>query len=384
MIDLIKFELYKIFSKKSVRIVLLLTVLFSAFNAFGESINMKSKGLNSMNDVYSVMKEHEGKVIIQEGILKAENIIEKLKEKEKRGEKLTKEEIVYRYYLYEVMITDPVYMVNNEYYTIDEIKDEISTLENNNKTDTYEYKNLNFVYEKVKNIEESKYYFKSGWISTTDFNVIATLITTIIVVGLATIFSDEYQNNSAQIMLSCKRGKNKLVLSKILTGLIYTVIMFTIVNGTYMLGALKFDFTGWDKPLELFKYYRNTPFDMRVIDFYITGLGVSFIGAMLFSLVTMLVSLLVRNNMISLLLSLGMYYVPTFVSGFIPIDSMARVLREINLAEAVRIEGMFINPSTYNILGNPTLYSTVLISLVVISIPVVIYLIRYFGKRQAI
>ncbi|MDU2197691.1 MAG: ABC transporter permease subunit [Peptostreptococcaceae bacterium] len=384
MIDLIKFELYKIFSKKSVRIVLLLTVLFSAFNAFGESINMKSKGLNSMNDVYSVMKEHEGKVIIQEGILKAENTIEKLKEKEKRGEKLTKEEIVYRYYLYEVMITDPVYMVNNEYYTIDEIKDEISTLENNNKTDTYEYKNLNFVYEKVKNIEESKYYFKSGWISTTDFNVIATLITTLIVVGLATIFSDEYQNNSAQIMLSCKRGKNKLVLSKILTGLIYTVIMFTIVNGTYMLGALKFDFTGWDKPLELFKYYRNTPFDMRVIDFYITGLGVSFIGAMLFSLVTMLVSLLVRNNMISLLLSLGMYYVPTFVSGFIPIDSMARVLREINLAEAVRIEGMFINPSTYNILGNPTLYSTVLISLVVISIPVVIYLIRYFGKRQAI
>lgn len=384
MIDLIKFELYKIFSKKSVRIVLLLTVLFSAFNAFGESINMKSKGLNSMNDVYSVMKEHEGKVIIQEGILKAENTIEKLKEKEKRGEKLTKEEIVYRYYLYEVMITDPVYMVNNEYYTIDEIKDEISTLENNNKTDTYEYKNLNFVYEKVKNIEESKYYFKSGWISTTDFNVIATLITTLIVVGLATIFSDEYQNNSAQIMLSCKHGKNKLVLSKILTGLIYTVIMFTIVNGTYMLGALKFDFTGWDKPLELFKYYRNTPFDMMVIDFYITGLGVSFIGAMLFSLVTMLVSLLVRNNMISLLLSLGMYYVPTFVSGFIPIDSMARVLREINLAEAVRIEGMFINPSTYNILGNPTLYSTVLISLVVISIPVVIYLIRYFGKRQAI
>ena len=384
MINLINFELYKIFSKKSVRIVLLLTVLFSAFNAFGESINMKSKGLNSMNDVYSVMKEHEGKVITQEGILKAENTIEKLKEKEKRGEKLTKEEIVYRYYLYEVMITDPVYMVNNEYYTIDEIKDEISTLENNNKTDTYEYKNLNFVYEKVKNIEESKYYFKSGWISTTDFNVIATLITTLIVVGLATIFSDEYQNNSAQIMLSCKRGKNKLVLSKILTGLIYTVIMFTIVNGTYMLGALKFDFIGWNKPLELFKYYRNTPFDIRVIDFYITGLGVSFIGAMLFSLVTMLVSLLVRNNMISLLLSLGMYYVPTFVSGFIPIDSMARVLREINLVEAVRIEGMFINPSTYNILGNPTLYSTVLISLVVISIPVVIYLIRYFGKRQAI
>lgn len=384
MLDLIKFELYKIFSKKSVRIVLLLTVLFSVFNAFGPNINVKSKGLDSMDDVYSVMKEHEGKVITPEGITKAEEIIENLSQKEQKGEKLTKEEIVYRYYLYDAMIADPTYIVNNQYYTIDEMKDEISKLEKENRIDTYEYKNIKFVYDKVKNIEELKYYFTSGWLSTTDFNVIATLITTMIAVGLATMFSDEYQSNSAQIVLSCKRGKNKLVSSKIITGLIYTAIVFIIINGVYMFGALQFDFIGWDKPLELFKYYMMTPFDMRIIDYYIAGLGTSFIGAMLFSLVTMLMSLIVKNNMISLLLSLGMYHTPAFVGSFIPIDSIARIFREINLAEAVRIEGMFKFTSTYNIFGNPVLYSTVLISLVVVSIPVVIYLIKYFGKRQAI
>ena len=198
------------------------------------------------------------------------------------------------------------------------------------------------------------------------------------------MFSDEYQSNSAQIVLSCKRGKNKLVSSKIITGLIYTAIVFIIINGVYMFGALQFDFIGWDKPLELFKYYMMTPFDMRIIDYYIAGLGTSFIGAMLFSLVTMLMSLIVKNNMISLLLSLGMYHTPAFVGSFIPIDSIARIFREINLAEAVRIEGMFKFTSTYNIFGNPVLYSTVLISLVVVFIPVVIYLIKYFGKRQAI
>ncbi len=311
------------------------------------------------------------------------------------------------------------------------MKDEISKLEKENKIDTYEYKNIKFVYDKVKNIEEAKYYFTSGWLSTTDFNVIATLITTLIAVGLATIFSDEYQSNSAQIVLSCKRGKNKLVSSKIIAGLIYTAIVFIIINGVYMFGALQFDFIGWDKPLELFKYYMMTPFDMRIIDYYIAGLGTSFIGAMLFSLVTMLMSLIVKNNMISLLLSLGMYdmriidyyiaglgtsfigamlfslvtmlmslivknnmislllslgmyYTPAFVGSFIPIDSIARIFSEINLAEAVRIEGMFKFASTYNIFGNPVLYSTVLISLVVVSIPVVVYLIKYFGKKQAI
>lgn len=384
MIDLIKFELYKIFSKKSVLIVLLLTMLFSAFNAFASNINMKLKGLDSLDDVYSVMKEYEGKVITQEGITKALETVDNLEQKEKRGEKLTKEEVVYRYYLYEVMITDPIYVINNQYYTIEEMKNEISKLESENKADTYEYKNLDFVYGKVKNIEESRYYFQSGWMSTTDFNVIATLITTLIAVGLATIFSEEYQSNSAQITLSCKRGKSKLVLSKVITGLLFTTIVFAIVNGIYMFGALNFDFMGWDKPLELFKYYRATPFDIRMIDFYIAGLGLSFIGAMLFSLVTMLMSLVVKNNMISLLLSLGMYYVPTFVGGFIPIDSIAKVFREINLAEAVRIEGMFLSPSTYNIFGNPVMYSTILIGLVVVFIPIVAYLIRYFGKRQAI
>ncbi len=203
MLDLIRFELYKIFSKKSVRIVLLLTVLFSVFNAFGPNINVKSKGLDSMDDVYSVMKEHEGKVITPEGMTKAEEIIENLSQKEQKGEKLTKEEIsmddvysvmkehegkvitpegmtkaeeiienlsqkeqkgekltkeeiVYRYYLYDAMIADPTYIVNNQYYTIDEMKDEISKLEKENKIDTYEYKNIKFVYDKVKNIEESK------------------------------------------------------------------------------------------------------------------------------------------------------------------------------------------------------------------------------------
>ncbi|MGL5750189.1 MAG: hypothetical protein ACRCXT_06655, partial [Paraclostridium sp.] len=82
-------------------------------NAFGESIAMRSKGLDSMDDVYSVMQEHEGKVITPEGVAKSDETITELRKKEENGEKLTKE-------------------------------------------DTYEYKNLTFVYEKVKNVEESK------------------------------------------------------------------------------------------------------------------------------------------------------------------------------------------------------------------------------------
>lgn len=385
MLDLIKFELYKIFSKKSVRIVLLLTILLGIFNVVAESVYVKYQGVDHIEDVYSVMKEYEGKVITEESAIKAEKTINDLKEKKSRGEKLTKKEIVYMNYLYDTMRPlYSAYIINNKLYTVDEMKDEINKLKNENKTDTYEYKNVNFIYEKVKNVEESKFYFSHGWLKTADFRTIATLITTLIAVGLAAIFSDEYQSNSAQIMLSCKYGKNKMVLSKMITGLIFTTTIFIIINVVHMIGALLYDFRGWNAPLELFKYYANTPFDMRVIDFYITGLGISFIGAILYSLVTMLMSLLVKNNMIALLLSLGLYYIPAFFGNFIPMDSVGRVFREMNLAEAIKIEGMFVNSSTYNILGTPVMYSTLLMSLVVVFIPVVIYLIRYFGKKQTI
>lgn len=385
MLDLIKFELYKIFSKKSVRIILLLTILLGIFNVVAESVYVKYQGVDNIDDVYNIMKEYEGKAITEESAIKAENTINDLKEKKSRGEKLTEKEIVYMNYLYDTMRPPyPAYTVNNKLYTVDEMKDEMNKLKNENKTDTYEYKNLNFIYEKVKNVEESKFYFSHGWLKTADFKAIATLITTLIAVGLAAIFSDEYQSNSAQIMLSCKYGKNKMVLSKMITGLIFTATIFIIINVVHMIGVLLYDFRGWDAPLELFKYYTNTPFDMRVIDFYITGLGISFIGAILYSLVTMLISLLVKNNMIALLLSLGLYYAPAFAGSFIPIDSVVRIFREINLAEAISIEGMFVNSSTYNILGTPVMHSTLLISLVVVFIPIVMYLIKYFGKKQTI
>ncbi|UEL46075.1 ABC transporter permease subunit [Terrisporobacter hibernicus] len=385
MLDLIKFELYKIFSKKSVRIILLLTILLGIFNVVAESVSVKYQGVDHIDDVYNIMKEYEGKAITEESAIKAENTINDLKEKKSRGEKLTEKEIVYMNYLYDTMRPPyPAYTVNNELYTVDEMKDEMNKLKNENKTDTYEYKNLNFIYEKVKNVEEPKFYFSHGWLKTADFKAIATLITTLIAVGLAAIFSDEYQSNSAQIMLSCKYGKNKMVLSKMITGLIFTATIFIIINVVHMIGVLLYDFRGWDAPLELFKYYTNTPFDMRVIDFYITGLGISFIGAILYSLVTMLISLLVKNNMVALLLSLGLYYIPAFFGNFIPMDSVGRLFREMNLAEAISIEGMFVNSSTYNILGKPVMYSTLLISLVAVFIPIIMYLIKYFGKKQTI
>jgi len=90
MIDLIKLELYKIFSKKSVIIVLILTVLFSIFNVVGQSVYLKYKGLDSIDYAYSVMKKYEGRVVTQEDISNIDRTVENSIQKEKSGKNLQK------------------------------------------------------------------------------------------------------------------------------------------------------------------------------------------------------------------------------------------------------------------------------------------------------
>ncbi|WP_042274315.1 ABC transporter permease [[Clostridium] dakarense] len=385
MRELIKFELYKIFSRKSVWVLIIGVVLFSASPVIIEKINLSKHGIKSVNEIYEALKPYEGSVLTLEGFKDLIKKSEEIRDKIKLDEELTKDEFIYYNYLFDARVDiNPNYYINGENYTYEDIKKEINRLEDINETDTYEYKNLNYVYSLIKNKEQPKFFFKGDWTKSMDFNVIATLISTSIAIGVATVFSDEYQSNSASIMLSSRNGRGKLVLAKIVSSLIFTTISFVLIHSIYSIYTAMYNFIGWDLPLNSLIGYEATPFDISIIKFYITGLGVSFIGAILFTLVAILISLVTKNNMISLIITLGMYYLPSFLAGFSITEGVGKIVSEINFAEAIRIQGMFRTTNIYNILGNPTLYSTVLTSLVLISIPIAMYLIRYFGKKQSI
>lgn len=387
MIDLIKFELHKIFSRKSVLILMLLTIVFAVMNIRSQVIT-KHAGFDNLKEVQKVLEPYEGRTITEEESTRVGLKRDEAYKKRKRGEELTREENMYLYYLNDYMLPiNPTYRINGEMYKASDIKTEIEKLKNEGKTDTFEYKNLEYIYGMVSEKETPTFNFKDPWTRTTDFNVIATLTSTLVAIGIATIFSNEYQSNSSAIILSSKNGRTKLVTSKILAGAIYTLITFVIVNGIYFMSTASIGLKGGDLPLNFFGSYSQTPFDMTMNEFYITGLAVSFIGLLLYAILVMLISLVLRNNMLSLLIGIGIYYVPVFVANLassILGENIGKILREINISEAIRIQGMFRYISTYNIFGEPVLYLTVLTTLVAISIPIVIFLLKYFGKKQEI
>jgi len=382
MIELIKFEIGKIFSKKSVWI-LIFAVLWSAFSlVFHEQRMLKNNGINGIKEKHEILAPYEGEVITKEGI---ENL-EKERHKLIKKEKLSPQEFIKVWLIpfdYNIDI-DPTYIVNNQEYKVNDIKEEINKLKREGKTNTFEFKNLKYVYDLVSQKENPKFYSKMTWNYSADFTTIATFLSTLVALGVATIFSNDYQSNSASIVLSSKNGKNKLVLAKMISALLFSTLMFIITNGSYLIYTAMEKFKGWDVPLHFSQYYERTPFNISIIDFYIRGLGISFIGIILFTFLAMLISLAVKNNLIAMLITLGIYHVPIFISSFMPTKELFKIFRQLNIAEVMRIETMFKDVYTYNIFGSPVLYSNLLITLAIIAIPVVVYMIMHFGKKQTL
>ena len=98
----------------------------------------------------------------------------------------------------------------------------------------------------------------------------------------------------------------------------------------------------------------------------------------------MLVSLISKNDMISFAINVVILLGPGFLAKIMPTYMLTKIFMELNIERLIGPISMFGNISTYNILGNPTLYLNVIVSIAVVSIPIVLYLIYKLGKRQVV
>ncbi len=101
--------------------------------------------------------------------------------------------------------------------------------ENSERTD-YEFnKRIDYsmnAYNIADNLEKGIYYgYDYGWSVAEDvFDVVGILLILVIIFGLCGVFSEEYRLRTDSLLLSTKKGKNKLATAKILTGIIYSLI----------------------------------------------------------------------------------------------------------------------------------------------------------------
>lgn len=104
----------------------------------------------------------------------------------------------------------------------------------------------------VEKIPEYEYGYHKGWDMILDALTWPVLIMMIICIGIAPIFSGEYQSKCDSLILCMKYGKSKLISAKIITVWLFTTCVYwgiTLIYSAVYLGLLGSD--GADLPIQL-------------------------------------------------------------------------------------------------------------------------------------
>lgn len=159
-----------------------------------------------------------------------------------------------------------------------------------------------------------------GWSSVlgsmvSDLGVVLALFLAIV---LSVLFAGEWHDNTSPLLLTTKNGWKKLAAAKIFTGIAFTLELFTMVAvGTIVLQLIYLGTEGWDMPIQMIKMYAIAPMNMLQAEIY--EFVFALLGALGFAGVVMLFSVLRKNHVLALLLSMGVVYGPMAMRNRVPV-----------------------------------------------------------------
>lgn len=383
MKELIGFELRKIYSKKIVYITLLMVAFFILSASWLEWFQI-NKQFGGMAEFKEAAKSYEGfydEAKTEELLKEVEACYMKLS----NDEVLTKEEYelinLYYYLTLDRSKTEDIYYgINDELYTVEEIK----ALQGQFKQNSYEYKN----FEKALSIiEEEKREIKyiGGWLYITDFNVAGSMIMLLIIIGLSRLFSEEYSENTIAIILSTKKGRKEHITAKIIAAFLHALGVWIIVNLLYLLSGLPFGLEGSGEPFKKLFPNSGSIYSFTISEAYMRAIMISLIAAIALAMVVCLISLVSKNSMITILVTFAIYFGPSVLCVFLPLPkwliNTIGAFQIENLMQARRIVTVY---ETYNVFGTPVLYGVILASCVIVSTLIIVGSVKYLGKRQSL
>lgn len=373
MKSLLSFELYKIYRQKSIYIAIILLLGLITL-----SLNSQTASNNS-----SYYKEWEGEVTADkyEQAVAANSAL--MKKWESEGTPLTDEEraksgvyeklsVLYRL---EVQRQESVALVSEQLNTMKE-----------NGEKGYELRKTSTALRMLEDHKIDKMYYNRAPAEMIDFvNTFATLISgVLILIGLSSIFSNEYATGMDQFQLSSKYGRKQVVTAKIIASIIYVIsivgawVLYNIIFRISVYGG-----GGWQTSLqEVFKY-RVSIYGYDLGTYIMIQIGMHLIGALGLGLVVLLISALCRHTLLSFLISGFIFALPIAVRSIfdLPLPWLNKLL-EFSFTDVMRVEELFITFQTINFFGFPVSYPSVAISVTIVLSAVSVYLLYQTMKRK--
>lgn len=229
-----------------------------------------------------------------------------------------------------------------------------------------------------KNIHKQENLYLGDWNIVFYFNVAGTMKLILLVLGVASIFSNEYTSRVAYLNLSTKKGKTKLNTAKIISALIYGTLVFIFVSIIYHIGGLALGLPNGDKSV---RYIFSSLYNMSINEYYIETLALSYLGTIAFSLLIVLLSLLSKNILVSFVLPLVIYFLPDMLR--LP-GNIMEFIYNINFTQLLKGKNIFGEYTTFDLFGNIVGYPYLIIVVGLIALFILLIIYFKFSKMQTI
>ncbi|MDG0872896.1 ABC transporter permease [Paenibacillus thiaminolyticus] len=374
MRHLLKYELVKIFSRKSVLVVSLLLLLFySLFIVYD---------IDYYKDASQQYKPYE-RVITEQDIAKVLKIFE---EHENR-----------RLPLVDNGLLQDIWDVPKlqEHYTkqLAEIRDKLRL----SAPSSYEYKH-HALHEQLlthKGPPTGQVYYNKPWANIfyimDQFGV--AFMGVMILIGLAPLYSEEYATGMDSLLLSSRYGKGQLISAKCCAAIIYAFICsaaFQLFN-LGVSGLLFGNLDGAGTPLYTISRYmdsytfQSSPYSWTVGEYYLIQLGVHIIGCIAFALSVMFVSSLSKSSFLTLFIAGGILGVPYVLYDVFNIRfSVIEWLTTFSYSQFIRVTRLFTGFETVNIFHFPVLYPVAAVSCVIAVTLFLVWVTRRVFQRHQV
>ena len=266
------------------------------------------------------------------------------------------------------------------------LREEIRTAEAADKKDFNYLKNL-MHYNMLSDLTPPLGDYFRGWGDLIDFaNTFGfVFLGALILLTLAPVFAEEFTVKMDSFILSSRHGRKKIVTAKIAASILVVfsyAIIFLIMNVT--VNSMLFSLDGSRVALqELFKY-RLSPFNLNVSQYFFIQQATHIFGAFAFSFLVLLLSVFSRSSLIPFFTGGAIYGAPFFLTSILNIEhELIQLIRDFSYGQLIMVEELFSNFHVINVFGTPILYMHVMYLIFLVLSSVTIFLIYYsFAKRQ--
>lgn len=192
---------------------------------------------------------------------------------------------------------------------------------------------------------------------------IAFLALIVLVIVISTVFSSEYSTKMDALILTTKYGKNKQIIAKLLTSIIFTTVL---VVGLFFLYCVAFGvhygLLGWNADIQtnLGLLLLGVEIPMNNLQLIFFGLMIVWLAGVFTAAITAMISAITKSPFSSLIVAFAVLIVPWILNQILPENTLRDILL-IFPANAVNVQEVLLLPvNAQSIYFNqplaPTLY----------------------------